>query len=402
VLASVAEKRARLFARGGLSADALRRLEVLKLDGDAPPDGVRALATYGADRLAKSQEIEELLSRDLLVVGGTQGGLYNLMRARARGDTEALWDFAPFDLLVLDEASQMSGPEALLASAFLRPGGQTIVVGDHRQMPPILSHDWQDEEKRSLQEAQPYRSIFELLLDRGFPCVALDQSFRLHRVQAEFLSRQVYARDGIPFHSTREELLPAAHYDDPFVAASLDPAYPVVVVEHGERESQQSNELEAELAARLVRACLEVLRLGPEDGLGVVVPHRAQKAALARRFPQLAAASAVDTVERFQGGERDVIVLSATASDPGYVLREAEFLLNPNRFTVAVSRPRKKLVVLAASSVLRLVPSDLELFEHASLWKRLRFQEASRPLWSGQISGVPVAVHGRHAVHPAP
>ena len=70
------------------------------------------------------------------------------------------------------------------------------------------------------------------------------------------------------------------------------------------------------------------------------MPHRAQKAALRAQFPGLAAGDAIDTVERYQGGERDVILVSATASDPAYVLAEAEFLLNMNRLNVAISRPR--------------------------------------------------------------
>jgi superfamily I DNA and/or RNA helicase len=315
-----------------------------------------------------------------------------------RGNRPPASDNQPlFDVLVLDEASQMNLPEALLAASFLDHNGQMIVVGDHRQMPPILAHNWETEERRTLQEAQPYRSVFEFLRDRGFSCVALDQSFRLHRVQAEFLRQHVYARDGIRLHSTRERLLPQAQFSDPFVSAVLDPHYPIVVVEHQERGSQQLNDLEVELASRLIRACLDTLRLSASDGLGVVVPHRAQKAALARQFPDLAAARAIDTVERFQGGERDVIVVSATASDPAYVLQEASFLLNPNRFTVAISRPRLKLVILASSSVLRLIPGDLEQFENAVLWKRLRFEYAREQLWSGEVQGVGVTVHGRSA-----
>ncbi len=55
------------------------------------------------------------------------------------------------------------------------------------------------------------------------------------------------------------------------------------------------------LVAPLVEACLRDLGLDAVDGIGVVVPHRAQKALLSLMFPTLAAADAVDTVERFQG-----------------------------------------------------------------------------------------------------
>ena len=109
----------------------------------------------------------------------------------------------------------------------------------------------------------------------------------------------------------------------------------------------------------------------------------------------LAAAGAIDTVERFQGGERDLIIISATASDPEFVLAEARFLLNPNRLNVAFSRPRKKLIVIGSSTIFRLVPPDMEVFESALLWKRLRYEFATDLLWEGEIEGVSVRVSGR-------
>ncbi|HWG90122.1 MAG TPA: C-terminal helicase domain-containing protein, partial [Candidatus Thermoplasmatota archaeon] len=142
---------------------------------------------------------------------------------------------------------------------------------------------------------------------------------------------------------------------------------------------------------------LKAAGLEGEDGVGVVVPHRAQKAALRDRHPWLAEAGAVDTVERFQGDERDVILVTATASDPEYVAGEAEFLLNPNRLNVALSRPRKKLIVVASRSVFRHLPRDPDLFESAGLWKRLRYQYAAEPLWQGHREGVQVRVTGKRA-----
>lgn len=62
-----------------------------------------------------------------------------------------------------------------------------------------------------------------------------------------------------------------------------------------------------------------------------------------QRFPQLAELNAIDTVERFQGGERDIIIVSATASDPDYVLAEADFLLSLNRLNVALWRAREEV-----------------------------------------------------------
>src|SRR5262249_31159669 len=104
---------------------------------------------------------------------------------------------------------------------------------------------------------------------------------------------------------------------------------------------------------------------------------------------------AIDTVERFQGGERDLIVVSATASDPEFVLAEARFLLDPNRLNVAFSRPRKKLIVIGSTTIFRLVPPDMEVFEHALLWKRLRYDFSGDLFGEGDIEGVACRVSGR-------
>ncbi|HEX8687363.1 MAG TPA: AAA domain-containing protein, partial [Pyrinomonadaceae bacterium] len=123
-----------------------------------------------------------------------------------------------------------------------------------------------------------------------------------------------------------------------------------------------------------------------------VVPHRAQKALLASLLPELA--DSIDTVERFQGGERDLVVVSATVSDREFAESESDFLLEPRRLTVAVSRPRRKLVVVASRAVFDLIPQDLDAYERGSLWKRLRQETRARTLWEGEVFGHRVAVRG--------
>jgi superfamily I DNA and/or RNA helicase len=98
---------------------------------------------------------------------------------------KARWD-GLFDLLLVDEASQMSLPEGLLAASTLHQRGQLLVVGDHRQMPPIIAHAW-TQVAGPLATWAPERSLFSWLLDAKAPCIALDQSFRLHRDHAAFL-----------------------------------------------------------------------------------------------------------------------------------------------------------------------------------------------------------------------
>ena len=213
---------------------------------------------------------------------------------------------------------------------------------------------------------------------------------------AEFLENHVYRDDEVGFHSlTTSTSCPHAPALEGHVAAALEPEYPVVVIEHAEHDSLKRNDTEIAILAPIIEAARDRLGLDAEDGLGVVVPHRAQRAALKALFPDLADAGAIDTVERFQGGERDLIVVSATASDPEFVLAEARFLLNPNRLNVAFSRPRKKLIVIGSTTIFRLVPPDMEVFESALLWKRLRYEFSAESLWEGEIADTTVRVSGR-------
>ena len=335
---------------------------------------------------------DEVQGHAACVVAGTPGGIYRMVKGRWGDD---LFSNHLCDLLVLDEASQLSLGEALLAGLPLRPSGQVIVVGDPRQMPPIMQHDWDEEPRRACREFGAFRSLYEFLEARDIPQVKFERSFRIHKDSAEFLRREVYQKDGIPFYSTNESTLPLVKHSDPFLAAVLDPSQPLVVVEHDEAGSQKRNLFEQALMSPLINALTDPLgyNLSSRTGVGVVVPHRAQRALLRSEFPGLA--SAIDTVERYQGGERDVILVGVTESDPAYIQASGEFLLNPHRAVVALSRATKKTVVVASRSVFTLHTLDDALFEAACLWKNLRRVACPHRLWEGEVDGQKVTVWGK-------
>ena len=75
---------------------------------------------------------------------GGRGGHARRRLRDAQGEmAQGMFGHELCDLLVLDEASQMSLPEAIMAALPLKPDAPLIVVGDHRQMPPIVKHDWE-------------------------------------------------------------------------------------------------------------------------------------------------------------------------------------------------------------------------------------------------------------------
>ncbi|MEA2528004.1 MAG: hypothetical protein QOF73_5231, partial [Thermomicrobiales bacterium] len=221
---------------------------------------------------------------------------------------------------------------------------------------------------------------------------------------AEFLRQEVYRHDGIDYHSQRQDTLPPLGFPDPFVAGVLAPDYPLVVVVHDESESQHRNPFERDLMAPVFAALTDARLYGEaRDGYGIVVPHRAQRSALkevlddlALRFPTspVTSIAAVDTVERFQGDERAVIIVSATESDREYLIATGDFLLDPRRLTVALSRAKQKLILVAARSVFELFSADETTFANAQLWKNLLRRTCTVPLWQGERLGHAVEVWG--------
>jgi superfamily I DNA and/or RNA helicase len=339
-------------------------------------------------------------------VAVTPGGTYGMMKGKWGKD---IFDHGLCDCLVLDEASQMNLPEAAMAALPLKRDGQLIVVGDHRQMPPIVKHDWDRELRRTFQQYRVYDSLFDTLRSLKPPMIQFSESFRVHAAIADFLRQEVYRRDDIDYHSRRTDVLPERVPDDGFVAAVLRPEYPLVVVVHGEAGSQVRNEYEQALIEPVIRILSDGAGYGldAEEGLGVVVPHRAQRAALRQAFPKLCVLdptsgltvrSAIDTVERFQGGERTVILVSATESDQAYLLESGEFLLDPRRLTVALSRAKRKMILVASLSIFSLFSPDEEVFANSLLWKNLLLRTCSTLLWEGERDEKKVAVWGGSGV----
>jgi hypothetical protein len=107
------------------------------------------------------------------------------------------------------------------------------------------------------------------------------------------------------------------------------------------------------------------------ERLGVVTPHRAQRSNIQNIMTkqlglQTDPSTVVDTVDRFQGQERDLIIASYTVADRDFVLSEEEFILDPRRFNVSLTRARSKFIMLISESILEHLPSDRIVATNAS------------------------------------
>ncbi len=118
----------------------------------------------------------------------------------------------------------------------------------------------------------------------------------------------------------------------------------------------------------------------PPDLMAIITPHRAQNNAILQRLGKILAGHhpsardnirlpLVDTVERIQGAERDIILFGLTASDPDHLT--SEFLNSPNRLNVAMTRARKKLVIMGSQAFFSVIPDSDSLLDRHCCFKQL-------------------------------
>ena len=128
------------------------------------------------------------------------------------------------------------------------------------------------------------------------------------------------------------------------------------LVAHNECQSRKRNATEVAIISRILQSASSQ----PANTIGIVTPHRAQRALLRATIGNNPLVDVVDTVERLQGGERPTIIVSATASDHTSISKSAEFILNLNRSNVAFSRAMDRLIVICSETLLDHIPAELD------------------------------------------
>lgn len=250
-----------------------------------------------------------------------------------------------FDTVVIDEASQVTLPLAIMA---MLAGKRYILAGDHHQLPPVCV---------SLPPREAVnQSIFGRLVNRGFD-TALSVTHRLNDQLCQWPSDTFYRCELRPHPRAAERRLVLTHRGGDF-AEVLAPERSGVWLALPHQGCRTHAGEEVTLVAELLE---QIYETGLDwTQIGVVVPYRRQARHLRRRLgahmtdrrppPQLV----IDTVERMQGQEREVIIVSFTTSDEEFALRLKDFLFLPQRLNVAATRPKTKLIVVASPRLLSL------------------------------------------------
>lgn len=283
------------------------------------------------DHLAEAQ----LSFDEPFILGATT---YNLWSS-----TSGLMDQS-FDTVLLDESSQLT---LILAMLAMLRAEKFLFFGDHCQLPPVRLGP---NPANSLDD-----SIFNKLR-KSSSTTMLTESWRLNRDLAEWPSATFYGNRLVTRHDRKLTLSPTSAHP----ALQENPGF--VRVSHQENSSSTRSPEEAELVVALIH---DLLRggLAPAE-IAVVTPFRAQAALIRRILRTREEFSSwpvhdliVDTVERLQGQEREVILVSLTASRDAFILRLEDFLFEPRRLNVAITRARRKTILIHAQSLLKVAQS---------------------------------------------
>lgn len=132
----------------------------------------------------------------------------------------------------------------------------------------------------------------------------------------------------------------------------LDPEKPVTLLLLNHLGYHQQCRPEVEKIVDIVQRLIDEYKVNCDD-IAIIASHRAQNNAIRQALQQnlkleLDQLPLIDTVESIQGAEREIIIFSLTTSDEDYI--ENEFLNNPNRFNVAITRAKTKLIVIASEN----------------------------------------------------
>ncbi len=300
------------------------------------PGAKAALRREARELLAAARELETQAVARVLdearVVCATLTGLDSQLLGKRR-----------FDVAVIDEACQSTEPACWVP---LLRASKLILAGDHCQLPPTIISA--EAAKRGLSV-----SLMERLIGR-FGTSASRLLTVQHRMNAaimsfsnkEFYENRLLAHDSVNNHrlcdlpNVRAEAmteLPVQFIDT--AGASYDEE---LEADSGSRRNPQ----EAALAAKKVRA---LLAAGVhETEIGVITPYRAQVRLLRELLAQTPGVE-IDSVDGFQGREKEALVVSLVRSN---VEGEIGFLADTRRTNVALTRARRKLLIIGDSATL--------------------------------------------------
>lgn len=310
----------------------------------------------------------------------------------------ALFNIKHFDLAIIDEASQILEPNiiGLLSTrhAERRAIKRFILIGDHKQLPAVV----QQQDTLETEETNTFlknihllsctNSLFERLIlteraaGRSEFVGTLHKQGRMHPDIADFANRKFYAREQLECVPLAHQLEQTLAYNETSEDETDDvlkahrmifiPSKPCRQLNISEKVNTEEARIITDLLRRLYRQLGN--NFDPQKSVGVIVPYRNQIAMIRKEIEKLSIPEleelSIDTVERYQGSQRDIILYSFTIQS-----RYQLDFLTANTFyedgqpidrklNVAITRARKQLILTGNEPTLRQNQIFAELIDY--------------------------------------
>ena len=327
------------------------------------------LLDYALKDYNKLDEIKEkILSTQVIV--GTTATIQN---------RSYIFDLKHFDVAIVDDASQILEPNIV---GLLTKPDKFILIGDYKQLPAVVQQDdnqsvVDDPELQAIGLQDCRNSLFERLIriekmnSRNDFIGVLNRQGRMHPEIAQFPNEEFYFDEHlqpVPLpHQEADKLdytQPSEDDIDDLLKAHRMLFFPSADCRRPDI-SDKVNTSEAYIVAQLLRRIHRFYgnKFNASKTVGVIVPYRNQIAMIRKEIetlhiPELLDVS-IDTVERYQGSQRDVIIYSFTIQN----LYQLDFLTSncfeengriiDRKLNVAITRARKQMLITGNESVLK-------------------------------------------------
>ena len=345
------------------------------------------LLKYSLDDCPKLTDIQQKMARTRIFVGTTT----------AINNRLNLFTLKHFQLAIIDEASQILEPDliGILSARHQQHNAidKFVLVGDYKQLPAIAQQGAEEAAVtdlllRNIGVEDCRNSLFERLY-KSSPDTCrsiLHKQGRMHPAIAEFPNQTFYYREQL-------ESVPLPHQleETPY-EASLTPQdtidqlllerrmvfIPAEAPDHLTC-SDKTNPNEARIVATLLGHIYRLTesRFDPNRTVGVIVPYRNQIAMIRKEIARLQLPAlqniSIDTVERYQGSQRDIIIYSFTIQNfsqlnflTANTFQEGNFLID-RKLNVALTRARKQLLLTGNPHILGANITFYKLMEYIRL-----------------------------------
>ncbi|MEN6511485.1 MAG: DEAD/DEAH box helicase [Chloroherpetonaceae bacterium] len=292
-----------------------------------------------------------------------------------------IFSLKKFDLVIIDEASQVLEPQII---GILTKMPKFIMIGDEKQLPAVIQQEQEEinDENFKLSEigiSKIGTSIFSRLLQnakqKGWDnCyMMLKKQARMHKDIQDLANHLFYKnsleiREEFDWQTERESQYYKTANSD-FLRNIFSSR--IAFINSSKEFNSKRNISEAKFIKYFIQSIFqEETAILNAKSLGIISPFRLQCAEIIQSMPQIARDTiSVDTVERFQGSERDIIIVSYAVNfdyerEMASNIELIDDVLVDRKLNVAITRAREHLIIIGCEEILAKSPIQRKLINY--------------------------------------